>query len=65
MSPVEVVIKVFGGVRATARALGINPGTVSRWRDTVPSKHHVRLIDLARRQGRRLTSNDLVRGRAH
>ena len=31
MTPASIVIKHFGGVRKTARALSINPSTVCRW----------------------------------
>lgn len=31
MTPAQLVIEKFGGVRATARVLGINPSTVCRW----------------------------------
>ena len=31
MSPASYVIKVFGGVRETARAIGRSPSSVSKW----------------------------------
>lgn len=31
-TPADKVIAAFGGVRATARAVGRNPSQVSRWR---------------------------------
>ena len=39
-TPYEVLISEFGGVRALARAIGRDPGSVSKWqkRDgTIPS----------------------------
>jgi hypothetical protein len=31
MTPAKIVISKFGGVRATARALGLNASTVCQW----------------------------------
>ena len=31
MTPASIVVTHFGGVRATARKLGVNPSTVCRW----------------------------------
>jgi len=61
-TPAEVVIELLG-VRPLARSLGVVPATVINWRErggTVPSKYHVRLIELA--EGK-LTTGDLVYGR--
>ena len=33
-TPADKVIAAFGGVRATARAVGRNPSQVSRWRQS-------------------------------
>lgn len=39
------VVEFFGGVRAAARALGLNASTVCQWKDEVPAsrKNHVQL----------------------
>jgi len=63
--PAEIVIEIFGGVRATARALQITPGAVSRWQGDgeVPGRHHRKLLSLAARRKKPLTPTDLVLGR--
>lgn len=60
-TPADVVIERFG-IRPLARELGINPSTISRWRESgfVPAVHHVRLIEMS---DNRLTASDLVFGR--
>lgn len=66
-TPATVVIETFGGVRKTARLLGIDAGAVSRWgsRDggAVPAKHYLTLIAAAKAMRKKLTPNDLVLGR--
>lgn len=68
-TPADKVIEKFGGVRATARALGLNSSSVSRWRmppekrglgGRVPSVHQGRLLQLARESGIELTAQDLI-----
>lgn len=68
LTPAQVVVNTFGGVRATARVLSLrSPGTVSRWQSLragrVPSKHHVPLLEAAAQLKKKLTADDLVRGR--
>lgn len=69
MSPAEVVIDVFGGIRSAARVLKIEPSTVWRWRwetrcsGAVPSEHFRPLLDAATKLGKRLTLEELVWGR--
>lgn len=69
MSPAEKVITAFGGVRATARALGLDSSTVSRWHlpldrrglgGRVPSVHQARILRLAREVGLDITAADLI-----
>lgn len=66
LTPAEVVINEFG-VRPLARELETDPTTIMRWRSTggglIPSRYHIPLLDLARKQGRTLTETDLVHGR--
>jgi hypothetical protein len=52
------VIKQFGGVRATARALGIDPAAVSRWGEDIPRMrvYQVRYVLERRRQSTRVDS---------
>lgn len=68
-TPAARVISVMGGVRETARALGISSSTVSRWqkpRDEggtggrVPTKHQAKLLDIARDRGVELTPAQLI-----
>lgn len=64
-TPAEVVIDLFG-IRPLARELDVDPTTVIRWRSgdgLVPAAYHVPLLDLAKRDGEKLTANDLVYGR--
>jgi transposase-like protein len=69
MNPAEKVIAAFGGVRATARALGINSSSVSRWKmpaekrgldGRVPSVHQGPILRLAREAGLSLKAEDLI-----
>lgn len=71
-SPAEKVIDAFGGVRATARALGRNPSSISRWRrpqeeggtgGRVPGGLQAVVLQKAREAGLYLTADDLI-GRA-
>lgn len=68
LTPAQVVVKTFEGVRATARILNLSPGAVSRWQTLrhgrVPGKHHIRLLEAARRDRKELTTDDLTYGRA-
>jgi transposase-like protein len=68
-TPADKVIEVFGGVRATARMLGLNSSSVSRWRmpadkrglnGRVPSVHQGTILRIARERGLRLSAADLI-----
>lgn len=63
-TPSSLVVELFGGVRATARALKLSPGAISKWKATglVPSKHHKPLLDAAKAQKKRLTPEMLILG---
>lgn len=72
VSAADWVIEQFGGVRATARAIGRDPGSVSRWRmprdkkgtdGGVPRLAQIRVLEAARRMGLDITEADLVSGR--
>ena len=65
LSPAEYVIHVFGGVRATARALGKCPSNVSKWqkRGYVPSKNIAKIMKVATEMKLDLEPRDLVYGR--
>jgi len=68
-SPAQKVIAVFGGVRATARILGRNGSTVSRWQKPraeggtggrIPTSAQGPLLEHARANGLPLTADDLI-----
>lgn len=67
LSPVEYVIKVFGGVRATARAIGYVPSAVSKWRwqggGNIPTVAQELIYDIAQDRGLDITPHDLIKGR--
>lgn len=72
MSPAELVIELFGGVRPLARVLGKNPSSVSRWVKhskrykkfgAVPTSMQAELLDLAKKRGLMLTAEELMRGK--
>ncbi len=67
LTPAEYVISVLGGVRATARALGRSPGTVSKWqnelRGVLPGRVRDEVLVLAKRRGLHITEADLMVGR--
>lgn len=69
LNPVEYTIKQFGGVRALARALGIDPSTISKWRKPrggvyyIPSKFFGHIMRRAQKQKLDITIEDLVHGR--
>ena len=67
MTPVEVIVDVWGGFRPTARAIGVAASTVLRWGQRpsgrIPDQYLRRLLDAAVAQKRRLTLEELVFGR--
>ena len=71
MTPADIVISRFGGVRPLARFLEKDPSTIHRWKQPkekgglegrVPSSVQTDLLRLAGEQGIELTTNDLVMG---
>ena len=64
-SPAAVVIAAFGGVRATARILDIDPSAVSRWQRSghIPVQHQRRILEIAADQHIWLTAQDIIFGR--
>ena len=66
--PADKVIRIFGGVQAVATLLDLSRIQIFRWRQPkakgghagrVPQRHHDRLIEEAKRLGKRLTLADL------
>ena len=72
ISPAEHVIRTFGGVRATARALHRTSPAISKWRSTkakrgtggaVPGGAHLLILELAKKKRLDITPIDLILGR--
>lgn len=72
LTPAQYVIRVFKGVRATARVLGRSPSSVSKWtkpksaRGTdgqIPGTAQRTIIEKARELRLDITANDLLFGR--
>jgi hypothetical protein len=61
---VRDIVNRFGGQTALAKDLGKGPSTIAYWvkENTIPSKWHAPLLDLARKQGVDLTTSDLLQG---
>lgn len=71
MTPAELVIQKFEGVRPLARALKIDHSSVARWPmpklkrgsdGNIPSKYHARIMRLAEERGIDLSASELVFG---
>lgn len=71
MTPADIVISRFGGVRSLARLLRKDPSTIHRWKQPtdkgglggrVPSAVQVTLLELAKEKGIGLTPTELVLG---
>lgn len=72
MTPAEVVIDVFGGIRATARVLDVEPSTVCRWTwerrrggtgGLVPQRYFEVLMIAATTRNKLLTLEHLHKGK--
>lgn len=65
LTPVEICILEFGGVRKLAKALGIDPAAVSRWkrRGTVPAYIQKKLLLTAHERGLNISADELIFGR--
>jgi ABC-type Fe3+-hydroxamate transport system substrate-binding protein len=71
LNPGRVVLSELG-MTAAANACGVKPSTVWRWAQdsetgtggTIPARHHMPLLNLARDSGKVLTADDLVYGRS-
>ena len=72
LTPAELVIKLFGGVRAAAREIGRNPGAVSRWNSSklkggtggmVPSAAQRIILKIAKKKRLKITLEELNYGK--
>lgn len=70
LTPAATIIDLFGGVRATARMLGLNPSAVSRWAmppekkgtgGAIPQRHWSTILDAAKKQKIKLTVSHLIK----
>ncbi len=67
--PAASVVAKLGTVTSVAKSLGGTPGMVTRWISPanaggtggrIPSKHHKRLLEIARAQKVRLTAAEII-----
>lgn len=67
LEPIEYVIHVFRGVRATARAIGRDASTISNWRKKpskcIPAAVRRTILEVAKERGLEITSHHLDYGR--
>lgn len=74
LTPAELVIARFGGVRPLAREIDRNPSTISLWKSRhqgrIPNRSengdpkgtHIRLLELAKKRSIPLTADELING---
>jgi hypothetical protein len=65
ITPVQLAIQSFGGVRRLAKAIDRDPAAISRWQKNgiVPSAAQRRLLQIAWERGIELTAHDIIFGR--
>lgn len=72
MTPAEVVVSEFRGVRTAPRALGLAASTITRWSypvekggqgGNVPGKHHQNILAVAKERRLKIVLRDLWHGR--
>lgn len=65
ITPVELAISMFGGVRKLAKCIGRDPAAVSRWRKSglVPTQVQRKLLAAAAARDIGITAHDIVFGR--
>jgi len=66
LSPVELAIAEFGGVRPLARAIGRDAGSVSKWRrgdGNIPTSIQKKLLETAWDLNYNITCHDIIFGR--
>lgn len=70
--PADYVIQIFGGVRATARAVGRSAPSICKWRQSrsrggtggnIPNAAQMRILKIAARLNLDITPSDLIWGR--
>jgi hypothetical protein len=65
MTPVEIAIAEFGGVRKLARSIDRDPAAVSRWKKSgcVPTNVQRSLLETAWGLGIKLTAHQIIFGK--
>lgn len=65
MTPGEVVVKEFGGVRETARQLGMSHSAVWKWtqKGVIPAANLTLILQVAKIKKVNITEKDLIHGR--
>jgi hypothetical protein len=65
ITPVELVISMFGGVRKLAKCIGRDPAAVSRWRKNglVPTQIQRKVLEAALAREINITAYDIIYGR--
>ena len=72
LTPAEFVIRTFGGVRATARAVGRSQPSVSAWRrpkakkgtgGSIPGALFIVILGIAKSRRMDIGASDLIHGR--
>lgn len=72
LTPAELVVARFGGVRKLGRMLHIDPSSISKWiarGGKIPNSSrpdgndtHQGLLELAKKEGVKLTAEELIQG---
>ena len=65
LSPPELVINLFGGVRPLGRILQLDPAAITRWRNRggIPTSSQRKLLEAAWEKGLELDAHDIIFGR--
>lgn len=69
LNPVQYVIHVFGGVRATARAIGRSPSAISQWANKrerkagrIPVSAQGKILEVASARRLKITPRNIICG---
>lgn len=65
MTPGEIVVNEFGGIREAARQLGLAPNAVFLWKKSgvVPTRSLKLVLEVAKLKKLKITEKDLIYGR--
>ena len=66
LTPVQLAINEFGGLRKLARSINRDPAAISRWKSThgnIPSSIQRKLLTAAWDRGIQLSAHELIFGR--